>query len=86
MELHDTINLMLSTNYQDRFKAEYYQLKIRAEKLDETIKNLKNRTADFEPVSPIELLEIQLLNMREYLYTLERRAKYEGIDLKEGRD
>ena len=29
MELKDTIELMNSENYKDRFKAEYYQTKIR---------------------------------------------------------
>ena len=33
MELKDTINLMQSKDYKERFKAEYYQLKIRREKL-----------------------------------------------------
>ena len=34
MELKDTIDLMISSDYKDRFKAEYYQVKIRVEKLD----------------------------------------------------
>ena len=33
MELKDTIELMKSNDYKDRFKAEYYQVKIRREKL-----------------------------------------------------
>lgn len=33
MELKDTIDLMLSEDYKDRFKAEYYQTKIRYDKL-----------------------------------------------------
>ena len=33
MELKDTATLMVSSNYKERFKAEYYQLKIRLEKL-----------------------------------------------------
>lgn len=32
-ELKDTIELMNSSDYKDRFKAEYYQLKIRYTKL-----------------------------------------------------
>ena len=31
MELKDTVVLMESDNYKDRFKAEYYQTKIRYE-------------------------------------------------------
>lgn len=33
MELKDTAILMVSSDYKERFKAEYYQLKIRLEKL-----------------------------------------------------
>lgn len=34
MELKDTIELMNSTDYKERFRAEYYQTKIRYDKLD----------------------------------------------------
>jgi hypothetical protein len=37
MELKDTIALMNSSDYKDRFKAEYYQTKIRYDKLHRTI-------------------------------------------------
>ena len=33
MELKDTVELMNSSDYKDRFKAEYQQVKIRHEKL-----------------------------------------------------
>ena len=33
MELKDTVQQMLSEDYRDRFKAEYYQVKIRYDKL-----------------------------------------------------
>ena len=33
MELNNTVELMNSSDYRDRFKAEYYQTKIRYEKL-----------------------------------------------------
>lgn len=39
MELKDTIELMKSNDYKDRFKAEYYQLKIRKEKLLKMVDN-----------------------------------------------
>ena len=35
MELTDTIEMMKSADYKERFKAEYYQLKIRLEALCE---------------------------------------------------
>ena len=33
MEMKETIELMQSSDYKDRFKAEYYQTRIRFEKL-----------------------------------------------------
>lgn len=40
MELKDTVNMMLSDDYKERFKAEYIQEKIRAVKL-ENLKHIK---------------------------------------------
>ena len=37
MELKDTIKLMNSDDYKDRFKAEYYQTKIRYDKLHQML-------------------------------------------------
>lgn len=37
MTLFDTVSDMLSDDYKSRFKAEYYQLKIRIEKLSKRI-------------------------------------------------
>lgn len=39
MELKDTVKLMESKDYIDRFKAEYLQLKIRISKLRNHIEN-----------------------------------------------
>lgn len=39
MELKETISMMTSADYKERFKAEYYQTKIRYEKL----RNYNNR-------------------------------------------
>lgn len=36
-ELKDTVELMLSDDYKDRFLAEYYQTHIRFTKLSETL-------------------------------------------------
>lgn len=81
MELKDTISLMLSDDYKDRFKAEYYQTKIRYNKLHETIVKYEAGKLDFELDDPITLLKDQASNMGKYLYTLEIRALIEGIDL-----
>ena len=36
MKLIDTVEMMNSENYKERFRAEYFQLKIRAEGLEKT--------------------------------------------------
>lgn len=81
MELKDTINLMTSSDYKDRFKAEYYQVKIRAEKLDKLLRDFYNNKLDFTPTSSIDLLQAQLVDMENYMHKLEYRAEAEGIKL-----
>ena len=49
MELKDTIDLMNSSDYKDRFKAEYWQVKIRLEKLRKMIAKWQAGTLGFTP-------------------------------------
>lgn len=79
--LKDTVNLMLSDDYKDRFKAEYFQTKLRYDKLHRMIIKLEADTLDFEPKCSIITLRDQALYMGEYLHCLEVRAEIEGIDL-----
>ena len=81
MELRDTISMMESADYKERFKAEYYQCKIRYDKLYRMIEKYKAGTLDFTPACPLPLLEDQLKTMRRYLLCLQVRAKNEGVDL-----
>ena len=81
MELKDTIELMNSGAYQDRFRAEYYQTKIRYDKLHKMIVKHEAGTLEFNPESPIAILKTQKSAMGNYLYTLEVRAQIEGIEL-----
>jgi hypothetical protein len=81
MELIDTSKLMISKNYQDRFKAEYYQTKIRYEKLHSLIIKYDAGVLGFKLNCPIELLKKQCSIMEEYLYRLEMRAEIENIVL-----
>lgn len=81
MELKDTVALMNSPDYKERFKAEYYQVKIRYDKLGEMLCKLRNGTLEFEPVCSETLLSRQLYHMRMYLIDLETRAKIEDIKL-----
>lgn len=81
MELKDTIKLMESEDYKERFKAEYYQTKIRYDKLHKMIIKYKTGTLGFEPSCSIEVLTLQKSYMANYLATLEIRAEIENIDL-----
>ena len=80
MELKDTVDLMLSPNYKDRFTAEYRQLCIRALKLEIFIDNYRNGRLSFKPTCSIELLEQQLDIMKSYIAVLEERARIENIE------
>lgn len=76
-DLNETIELMTSADYKDRFKAEYWQTKIRYDKLRMMIEKYKAGKLDFEPTCP----ETQSVWMLKYLDILELRANLEGIDL-----
>ena len=81
MELKETIGLMESGDYKERFKAEYYQTKIRYEKLHNMLVKYEAGTLDFSPTCSIAILSRQARHMGEYLHCLEIRAEIEGIDL-----
>ena len=81
MELKDTVELMNSEDYKDRFKAEYLQTKIRYDKLNKMLVKHEAGTLDFTPSCPIVNLKKQEIAMRGYLSVLEVRAEIEGIDL-----
>lgn len=80
-DLKDTVDLMNSGDYQDRFKAEYFQTKIRLEKLHNMLIKIDAGTLDFTPNSPKNVLQMQENYMRQYLNQLEVRAQYEHIEL-----
>ena len=83
MELKDIIELMNSEDYKERFKAEYYQTKIRYDKLHKMLIKYEAGTLGFEPSCPLEILEKQACYMGNYLKTLEIRAEIEKIELQE---
>ena len=80
MELKDTIEMMKSNDYKERFKAEYYQVKIRHEKLLNMLIKYDAKTLDFKP-SNIEILREQESAMDYYIYLLKVRAEIEDIQL-----
>ena len=81
MELIDTCKLMVSDDYKDRFKAEYYQTKIRYNKLHKMLVKYDAGILEFKPSCSIELLRSQYSHMGSYLYDLEVRAEIEKIEL-----
>ena len=81
MELKDTINIMNSSDYKERFAAEYWQTKIRYNKLHKMCTKYEAGTLDFTPNCSLELLKEQKSAMGQYLHCLEVRAETEGIKL-----
>ena len=80
-ELKDTVDGMLSSDYKERFKAEYEQLKIRYNKLDAMLTKWNKGELDFVPTCPKDILEDQIIYMYNYLDILQRRAEIENIEL-----
>lgn len=79
--LNDSALLMVSTDYKDRFKAEYIQLKTRLEGLKTMLHNWDNGKLSFIPTCPRSTYDLQVEAMTKYLAVLEARAKIEDIKL-----
>ena len=81
MELRDTVELMSSADYKERFLAEYLQLGLRYDKLRYMLERHDEGTLNFTPTCPIELLRVQEKAMAAYLHCLKLRAEFEGVKL-----
>ena len=90
MGLKDTIGAMCSEDYKARFMAEYYQTKIRYEKLKKFNTKIEaahrtmccdNAVEEPNHDCPPDLLLEQQSAMGHYLHLLEVRAVIEGIEL-----
>ena len=81
MELERLIELMKSEDYKDRFRAEFYQLEDRIDKLVNMLEKYKAGTLNFTPSCSYELLSYQLQTMNAYKRVLEERAEIEGIEI-----
>lgn len=86
LELKDTVEMMQSADYRERFIAEYHQTKIRYEKLkafNTKIKaaHMSNKVEMPAHDCPDELLREQQAAMGQYLHLLELRAEIEHIKL-----
>jgi hypothetical protein len=81
LTLKETVDLMNSDSYKERFQAEYFQLKIRLSNLGKMLEKWDNDELDFTPSCSRELLGRQVLAMTEYLNILEERATIEDVEL-----
>ena len=81
MQLKETVPMMVSGDYKERFKAEFYQLLIRLDSLTSMLIKWENNTLDFDPKCSKETLENQVIFMKGYVDILLLRSKIEGIEL-----
>lgn len=77
----ETGNMMLSDDYKERMKAEYWQVKHRYDSLHRMVVKYEAGTLDFTPSCSLELLKEQKAAMGKYLYVLEVRAQIENVNL-----
>lgn len=84
MELKETVELMNSEDYKERFVAEYHQVKIRYEKLKNFCYKIEVEEMLGKEVTkhdcPLELLREQQKYMGLYLSVLEKRALIENVE------
>lgn len=79
--LSDTVDLMTSTDYKERFKAEYYQTKIRYDKLKAMCNKWDKGELDFTPTCSRDTYTRQIAAMIGYLDILIARSIVEKIEL-----
>ena len=81
MKLIDTVEMMNSSDYKERFKAEYAQLVIRYYGLRNMLEKWDNGILEFEPTCPRSTYNLQIKAMTDYIAVLEARAVMENVDL-----
>lgn len=82
MKLDQTIDLMCSSDYKERFAAEYLQVKIRANALKKMLILWDTGRLAFKPICSKDMYVLQLNCMEGYIAALELRAVAEHINLK----
>ena len=83
MDLIDTIEMMGSSDYKERFKAEYAQLVIRYYGLKNMLEKWDNGNLEFKPTCPRSTYNLQIKAMTDYIAVLEARAVMENVDLED---
>ena len=79
--LKDTVELMSSDDYKERFVAEYEQLTIRYKWLKNMLYRWDRGELNFKPTCPRSLYNLQIKTMEDYIAVLQTRAAIEGIVL-----
>lgn len=80
-DLNETTNMMNSSEYKDRFRAEFYQTETRCERLKNMLDKYLDGSLSFKPICPYNLLHEQYVHMCGYLECLKQRAELEKIVL-----
>lgn len=83
MKLSETVDMMNSRDFKERFRGEYFQLTNRIEGLSSMLERYRKGTLNFTPKCSIKLLDGQLNSMIIYKTHLEERARIEGVSLEE---
>ena len=81
MKLSETVEMMNSADYKERFRAEYFQLKIRVNGLKNMLDKWDKNELTFTPTCPRSTYNIQIKAMTDYIAILEARAVMEHIVL-----
>ena len=79
--LNETVDGMCSTDYKERFVAEYNQLVIRYRGLKNMLDKWDRNELDFTPTCPRSTYNLQIKAMKDYIDVLEARAAMENIYL-----
>lgn len=80
-ELKETVELMNSLNFEDRLKAEFWQTKIRCDRLHDYLVLVEQGFETVDTKEELSLLNMQAKIMELYLEVLKERAKLLGIKL-----
>ena len=81
MKLSETVEMMNSADYKERFRAEYFQLKIRVNGLKNMLDKWDKGELNFTPTCPREIYNDQMEYMMNYMAVLANRAELEHVDL-----
>lgn len=81
MEPKNIAALMMSADYKERFKGEYWFVKNKLDGLTALLEKWDAGKLDFTPTCPRSIYDVQARAMRDYCAILELRAVAEGVTL-----